>query len=568
MANILLVDPAEVARKAMSGILARGGHRLASAGTVEEAWRFIQQNVTVDLIFLELRLEGLGGLELLPRLRSDPFLKLMPVVVYTASGDRDTVRSALAMKVQNFLVKPYRDQAIFGEIAKVIANPWRARHFEEEKSFCATMGYTPDGLRRALDQLHRGLQQGSLQWRELARDENAAEIVPQVQALSTKAEAAGAWGVVDLLNDIAGQAEHHEWPAFASRLGTLDFAEKLIFAHLNRDLVTEGFITDTERNAASEARVRALWFNAPNEGRCPVVPWSQITEAIEKLPGCPVIDSAAAAFQMSATGRPSSLAPLMDLVESDPGLCATVLISGNKIRRANADLDAEPVENPRICVNLLGEIKLAALATSLVTAEARVMIMPPCSWTNFWMFQVGVARMARYICRYLEFDSLQARAYVAGLMHDIGKLLLLHLHPIGFQAILEYSRRKNVPLATAEEFFVGGTTRQMATLFAEKQGLLPSFANVMRWLDRPTEATADAVLVATVSLAHELCRQNRVGWSGDAMTDEPRSITNTAAWTILRENLFPSFDLAKFEADAHAKSRELKDTLRGEVQVN
>ena len=41
MANILLIDPNEVARKAMHGILARGGHRLACVATAKEAREFI-----------------------------------------------------------------------------------------------------------------------------------------------------------------------------------------------------------------------------------------------------------------------------------------------------------------------------------------------------------------------------------------------------------------------------------------------------------------------------------------------------------------------------------------------
>jgi HD-like signal output (HDOD) protein len=191
------------------------------------------------------------------------------------------------------------------------------------------------------------------------------------------------------------------------------------------------------------------------------------------------------------------------------------------------------------------------------------MNVPPCTWTNYWMFQVGVARMARLICRYLEFESLQARAYAAGLMHDLGKLLLVHLHPLGFQAVLDYARRESVPLAFAEQKFFGCTTREIAAHFAEKHGLLPSYVNVMRWVDTPTEATNDVVLVATVSLAHELCRQNGIGWSGDTMGQDARPIAETPAWSILRERVFPSFDLEKFEAEAHAKSRQLKLELQG-----
>jgi HD-like signal output (HDOD) protein len=267
---------------------------------------------------------------------------------------------------------------------------------------------------------------------------------------------------------------------------------------------------------------------------------------------------------MAATGHPSSLAPLMDLAEKDPGLSAHLLVAANRMRRHD-DIDPEPVENARICVSLLGEIKLAAMASGLIAAETRMMQLPPCTWTNHWMFQMGVARMARYTCRYLEFNSLESRAYAAGLLHDIGKMLLLYLHPHGFQAVLECARAENLPLAEAERKFLGCTTREMAAYFADKHGLLPSYVHVMRWVEKPEEAKEEPVLVASVALARDLCRQNRLGWSGDMTRIDSRPLADTPAWRILSRSIFPSFNLEKFEAEAHAECREIKRELQGKV---
>lgn len=549
----------------MKGVVARGNHRLAYAATVAEAWEFLQRNVCVDLVFLELKLEGESGLGLLDRLRGNCFLKLMPVVVYTTTGDRDSVRKAMTLKVQNFLVKPYLSEQILGEVTKAVGNSWRARHFEEEKSFCAMVGYTPEGLRKALDQLRVSLAVAAGPLVAEAKEQHMRPVAMQLGELAALAESAGAWGVVELMTDLKEKTEQGNWPALSDGIPLIGMAENLIHTHLNPGLIPEAFITNEERNEAEIARTRALWFNAPAENRCPVVTAPQIMAHIDGLSSCPVIDSVAASFQMSATGHPSSLAPLMDLAEKDPGLSAHLLVAANKLR-SNGDFDSEPVENARLCVGLLGEIKLQAMARQLVTTEARAMEAPPCSWTSFWMFQVGVARMARYTVRYLEFHSLESRAYAAGLLHDIGKLLLVHLYPMGFQAILDYARRQKVPLHVAEKYFIDCTTAEMATHFAEKHGLLPSYANVMRWVDDPSQATQDAVLVASVSLARDLCRQNRVGWSGDA-AKEARPLAETPEWHILGQATFPSFNLEKFELEAHAECRELKMELQGRFSL-
>ncbi len=563
MAYILLVDPADVARKAMKGILARGGHRLAAVATVAEAWDFLQRNPAVDLIFVELKLEGESGLSLVEQLRADCLLQAMPVVIYTAAGDRDSVRRAMELKVQNFLVKPYHDEPILAEVRKALVAAWRNTHFEEEKSFCTLMGYTPETLHRELARLQDAVEAVLPVLQAHLANRAVAAIMANLGALSAQAEAVGAWGVVEVAARLRAGAEGHAWNAFPDTLRRLEFAGRLIFRHLDHATVPPDFVTDEERGEAELAARRAHWLNAAAESRLPVLAWKELAAQLEALAGCPVIDTAAASFQMSATGKPSSLAPLMDLAEKDPGLAAHLLIAANRAR-GNEDLDPEPVENPRIAVSLLGERKLAAMSGTVLIAEEKWMSFPPCTWTNFWMFQMGVARMARYTCRYLEFNSLESRAYFAGLLHDIGKLLLLHLHPFGFEAVLDYSRREQVPLSVAEQAFLGATTREMAGHFAKAHGLRSSYGNVMRWVDDPQQCPVeDAVLVASVSLARELCRQNRVGWSGEALRDQPRPIAETPGWTILRERIFPSFNLEKFEAEAHAECRELKQMLHG-----
>lgn len=564
MANILLVDPSDVAKKAMQGIVARGSHRFVAVDTTKDAWDFIQRTVAVDLVFLELKLGGEGGLTLVERLRNDVFLKLIPVVIYTSEGDREAVRRAMAFNVQNFLVKPYQDEHILDEINKATANPWRARHFEEEKSFCAMMGYTPQGLRSAIEQVKVLLTASVPVLVDHASIENLPAITAKLTEVSDAAEAAGVWCVVEYAAKLKSIADLGSWHSFTELTRLADFGGRLITAHLDPATIPVEFISEDERNQEREARARSLWFNAPRENRCPVVEWPQLALELDALKGCPVIDSVAAAFQMCATGHPSSLAPLMDLAEKDPALCAHLLVAANQLRGTD-DLDPEPIDNPSSCVSLLGELRLAAMANGLLTAEERLMTVPPCTWTSFWTFQVGVARMARYTCSYLEFQSLESRAYAAGLMHDLGTLLLLYLHPMGFQAVVDYSRRTNIPLAEAEKKFFSVTSRQIGAHFAIGHGLLPAYAHVMRWVEEPANSTDDLVLVASVSLARDICRLNRFGWCGDLVGATPPPIEQSPGWQVLSQRVFPSFNLEKFVAEANTQCRQLKRELHGQL---
>lgn len=564
MANILLVDPNEIARKALKGILARGNHRFLATGTAREAWDFIQRNIKIDLVVVELKLEGDGGMLLIERLRRDAILKLLPVVIYTTATSREAVTRAVQLKVQNFLVKPYHDEAVFAEVTKALSNPWRLQHFEEQNSFCKMMGLTPHELRQLLDNLRSSLTAAGSAFGDPTQLRDTANVIHQLGELSARAETAGAWGLVECLAALRARAEGRAWSEFTAGLAELDFASRMIFYHLNPDLVPAEFLSHEEVHAKDEAQARARWFDAPAQKLCPVVTRPELEAQLDALAGCPVIDTVAAAFQMTANGHPSSLTPLMDLAEKDPGLAAQLLLAAN-LARAHENSDSDPVENSRLCIGLLGEVRLAALAGSLIQAEERRMHLPPCTWTHFWMLQIGVARMARYTCNYLELYSLEARAYTAGLLHGLGKLLLLYLHPHGFAAIIDYAQRHAVPMREAEKLFLGCTTLELSAYFAEKRGLPQSFCQVMRWYSDPAGAAEHGELVAIVSLAHEICLQNHVGWSGDAPKKHGQPLAETPAWRILSPGVFPSFDLQKFEAEVHAECRKLRHELHGRL---
>lgn len=563
MARILLVDPSETARRALRGILARGEHKLVATDTAADAWTFIQHNAQVDLVFCELELGGgNNGLTLVQRLKADPLLKFLPVVIYAAQGDRDAVKRALELRVQNFLIKPYHDDDIFAELDKAEANPWRDRFFEEEKSFCKMMGYTPEQVRRMLGDLRDRIVASRpeiLKWTSLQDHRPLANLL---LPLREEAEAAGSWGTVDCINRLLEHSAASSWTQLPIDVECLDLSVELIALRIEPDRISPGFLTPDETAATIEAREREQWLAAPAAGRCPMTTWDRLRQEIEQLRGCPVIDSAAAAFQMSANGHPSCINPLMDLVARDPGLSVQMLIAAHQAHPPEDEFNR--IEDARLAVGQLGELRLQDQARRLILAEERVLNLPPIfSWPRLWAYQRGVARIAQLICKELEFYSLEPIARTAGQLHDIGKLLLAHLRPAGFQAIIQHAHRHHLPLAETEKLFLECTTSQMAAHFAEKAGLSHRLIHVLRWIDNPRAATENANLVAIISLARALCRHNQVGTSGEPPLDHPPPLEETPEWQILSEGLYPSFNLRKFEVKVHAYCGRLRTELSG-----
>jgi CheY-like chemotaxis protein/HD-like signal output (HDOD) protein len=559
MANVLLLDESDVAGQAMRGILARGHHGCLIAKTLEEALARLRDAVVIDLVFLEVHLPHNAGFAFLQRLRDDCFWKKIPVVIYTSAAEPAQVKKAIALQIQGFLIKPYRDTVIYDEIAKATANPWRNLHFEEPRSFCAQMGLTPDGIAKLRRDLMARLDECAQQFPKWTTKRENATVFEQIDALANDATTAGVWAVVDYLAELRAQAEAENWAAFKYSADALAFAGKLIFHQLNPSYLPDCLRSAEEIENTRLAAERTRWLGADVDQNGPVIAADIVKKQVAGLPSCPVIDTSAAAFLMAADGRAQSVNTIMELVAHDPGLCAQVLIAANKL---DGDASA-PTDDPASAVNLLGVLKLNALAKSTATVPERHMRVPPITWANFWLFQVAVGRLAQFICDYLEFPYLRGKACTAGVLHDLGKLLLLRLYPFGFQAMVGYAQKHKLPLHEAERRYIGCTTRELGALFAEHHGLPPVFSHVIRWVETPDQATEHTDLVAMVSLARHVCLHNHVGYCGDTPNDSCPPIRETAAWRVLQPRLFPSFDLAKFEAQAHAYCLELRQELLG-----
>jgi CheY-like chemotaxis protein len=80
---------------------------IAVFGNGEDALSFLLQAETPPLIvFLDLRLPGLSGIQLLERVRGEPRLEAVPVVVMTGSIDPDDVEKCTKLGVTAYLPKP------------------------------------------------------------------------------------------------------------------------------------------------------------------------------------------------------------------------------------------------------------------------------------------------------------------------------------------------------------------------------------------------------------------------------------------------------------------------------
>lgn len=104
MATVLIVDDVQIFRDVVSHALKGGGHEAVSAGDGASALQLLRTTV-VDLVLLDLAMPNMNGLEFLKRLRAEPRLADIPVVVVSALSQAPQIEAAMALGVKARLLK-------------------------------------------------------------------------------------------------------------------------------------------------------------------------------------------------------------------------------------------------------------------------------------------------------------------------------------------------------------------------------------------------------------------------------------------------------------------------------
>ena len=108
--RILVVDDDDSVRRFLATLLASLGHEVTCAESGEQALRRIEETPRPVLVLLDLIMPGIGGLEVLDRIReSQPSL---PVIVLSTEGRLKTVVDAVKRGASDYLTKPFGEQEL------------------------------------------------------------------------------------------------------------------------------------------------------------------------------------------------------------------------------------------------------------------------------------------------------------------------------------------------------------------------------------------------------------------------------------------------------------------------
>jgi HD-like signal output (HDOD) protein len=251
-----------------------------------------------------------------------------------------------------------------------------------------------------------------------------------------------------------------------------------------------------------------------------------------------------------------NLLRVAEIIGRDEALAAQCL------RMANSALFTRgpALDSLRGAVRTLGISRIRDIAVScglLRLAPASVKALDP---VVLWQNSLACAIISRKLARSVGFGDPE-KAYLAGLLHDIGYILNLVVFPAETKTAIEKAQREGLFMGDVEVLEMGFTHCQSGELLGRRWNLSEDLVEVILCHHNVAAAVSNPALVAIVSLADRLSRASNLGL-GYLETPNPLDACE-GDWSILAQNcpLAKEMSWSEFVKDSDSYVEEIRNLV-------
>lgn len=132
---------------------------------------------------------------------------------------------------------------------------------------------------------------------------------------------------------------------------------------------------------------------------------------------------------------------------------------------------------------------------------------------KFWEHSIACGVAARLLAGKLRY-RMPGEAFAAGILHDIGRLILSQYFPSEFAEVLSVMREEHLYIGHAEERVLGVTHADVGSWLAERWNLPDQLEQAIALHHAPGRVEGPAELPSLIHLADFLCRREKIGDGG------------------------------------------------------
>ncbi len=243
---------------------------------------------------------------------------------------------------------------------------------------------------------------------------------------------------------------------------------------------------------------------------------------LQQIESLPTLSSVAVRVLALTEQGDTDLRELAQLIESDPSMTAKLLALCRKADRAAAN-KVTTVDRAVVMLGLEA-VRAALLSVEIFDAFENDEKAAPgerIDRSELWRHSIAVACTAELLAESrpaLVGGFRPQEAFLAGLLHDLGKIALDRILPKAFARVASICERQQMNIAEVERRVLGIDHHVAGKRLAEHWGLPHALQDVV-WLNgQPFDSLPDMPhrgLVGVVTIAAAIVKRLHLGWSGD-----------------------------------------------------
>jgi putative nucleotidyltransferase with HDIG domain len=230
-------------------------------------------------------------------------------------------------------------------------------------------------------------------------------------------------------------------------------------------------------------------------------------------------------------------AQIAEIIQRDPSLTSRLLRLVNSVYYGLST----PVNSIEEAVFYLGvrQIRQLAMATPIIEDFQRLTRQCAFPWRDFWQHCIGTAILTREITTAGTAGQVVSDEsdYVAGLIHDVGKIVMAWTFPDHFTEIHRLAAQTRQDLVEIETEILGLDHAELGALYLKQYRLPELIVKTARFHHHPEKTDKYAPTIAAVQIADLLLRSEKIGFSGNGTPVTQSQCFAASGYRILFSNV-------------------------------
>lgn len=256
----------------------------------------------------------------------------------------------------------------------------------------------------------------------------------------------------------------------------------------------------------------------------------EIRSQLARCPSLPSLGSINKALQGLVLTEQRYTAQIAEIIRRDPSLTARLLRLVNSVYYGLTT----PVNSIEEAVFYLGvrQIRQLVMVTPVIEDFQRLTRQCDFPWREFWQHCIGTALLTREVTSAVQSPGDEAE-YVAGLVHDVGKIVMAWTFPDHFAEIHRRAIEGQRDLIEIENEVLGIDHAELGALYLERHRLPELMVKTARFHHQPEKADHFERTIASVQIADLLLRSEKMGCSGNYLEVTREQCFAASGWKVL-----------------------------------